>query len=73
MKKYILFKNDNYNKEKVGAFNTFDECLERALDYVRDRCSFRDEVDAARKNLVRRGYYCIGYSDIELQIEECDG
>lgn len=73
-KKFILWLtyNNNASKKSLGTYEDIQPCIERAVQFVREHCDFNNETDIVAKALLRRGYYCVGYSSNELSIEEQD-
>ncbi len=71
MKQFKVYLKTSDSKGRIiGTYNDFEKAVECGVEEV-DR-SHNSECKIARESLTKRMYYCIGYSEREVYIEEVD-
>lgn len=71
MKYRVLFKENGYQDNVIGIYDTRKEAIDKGATYRLGRYSC-DKEDERRIGLELRGWCIVGYTSIELSIEEVE-
>lgn len=67
---FKCYVDDSVKKTLLGTYNTKESAIERCVKKIPDLGGSHDEMEDAAEALEFRGYYCVGWSNNELSIEE---
>lgn len=68
MTKFYVNLKTNCGTTRIGVYKTIKAAVAAGVNEVKK--SHSDEASMAKTALSTRGYYCMGYSDREVCIEE---